>query len=171
MTESKFHGRIFRFGDDINTDYIISAKHKSLILDHQQLAKHLMEDIRPGFYDELQGGDILAAGENFGCGSSRETAPIVIKEAGVAAVVAKSFGRIFYRNAINIGLPLVICNTDGMREGDGLEIDLEEGYVQMDGCQERIAIAPYPEQVKQIMALGGVKEWLIAAGYVPAKTE
>ena len=113
--EMKIKGNIFRFGDDINTDYIISSKNKSKILDRKELAQHLMEDIRPGFAAEISPGDVIVAGENFGCGSSRETAPIVMKEAGIAAVVAKSFARIFYRNCINIGLPLVICDTSQMK--------------------------------------------------------
>lgn len=164
--EMKMKGRIFRFGDDINTDYIISSKNKSRILDQKELAKHLMEDIRPGFYDELQPGDIIVGGENFGCGSSRETAPLVIKEAGIAAVVAKSFARIFYRNAINIGLPLIICDTEGFEEGEELSIDMDEGFVQRTGSSDRIEMAPYPEQIKMLMHAGGMQAWLKATGAI-----
>lgn len=162
----KMTGKVFRFEDDINTDYIISSKNKSKILDRKELARHLMEDIRPGFADELSTGDIIVAGENFGCGSSRETAPIVIKEAGIAAVVAKSFARIFYRNCINIGLPVITCNTDGIEEGQTLTVDLENGYVQTEGSEEKTAIAPYPDQVKELMEAGGMLEWLRAAGKI-----
>lgn len=156
----KTTGKVFRFEDDINTDYIISSKNKSKILDRKELAQHLMEDIRPGFVGEISTGDIIVAGENFGCGSSRETAPIVIKEAGIAAVVAKSFARIFYRNCINIGLPVITCDTDGIKEGDLLTIDIENSYVQVEGNSECISIAPYPDQVNELMQAGGMREWL-----------
>lgn len=165
--DMQMRGRVFRFGDDINTDYIISSKNKSRILDRKELARHLMEDIRPGFADELRPGDIIVAGENFGCGSSRETAPIVIKEAGVAAVAAKSFARIFYRNAINIGLPLVVCDTDGIAEGDVLNIDLDKGFVQVDGRGEKVRTSPYPDQVRMLMEAGGMQAWLRASGAIP----
>jgi len=164
--EMKMKGKAFVFGDDINTDYIISSKNKSRILDRKELATKLMEDIRPNFYDEISKGDIIVGGENFGCGSSRETAPIVIKEAGISAVVAKSFARIFYRNAINIGLPLVICNTDEITEGEMLTIDLDEGYVEKGSNGERIPVAPYPDQVKMLMSAGGMRAWLQNAGYI-----
>ena len=160
----KTTGKVFRFEDDINTDYIISSKNKSKILDRKELAQHLMEDIRPGFVGEISTGDIIVAGENFGCGSSRETAPIVIKEAGIAAVVAKSFARIFYRNCINIGLPVITCDTDGIKEGDLLTIDIENSYVQVEGNSECISIAPYPDQVNELMQAGGMREWLKKRG-------
>lgn len=163
-------GKAFCFGDDINTDYIISAKNKSMILDRKKLATHLMEDIRPNFYQEIQSGDILVGGENFGCGSSRETAPIVIKEAGIAAVAAKSFARIFYRNAINIGLPVVVCDTDSLKEGDTLTVDLEEGYVQSAGG-EKLPTAAYPEQVKLLMAAGGMLPYLRSIGAIGTPAE
>ncbi|MCI8304384.1 MAG: 3-isopropylmalate dehydratase [Lawsonibacter sp.] len=161
-----FKGRVFRFEDDINTDYIISSKNKSKILDQKELAQHLMEDIRPDFFKEISPGDIIVAGENFGCGSSRETAPIVIKEAGIAAVVAKSFARIFYRNCINIGLPVVTCDTEGIREGQELTVDVAEGFVQAAGAPGLIKTAPYPAQVRELMEAGGMLEWLRAAGKI-----
>lgn len=164
--QMQMKGRVFRFEDDINTDYIISSKNKSRILDRKELVQHLMEDIRPNFFKELKAGDIIVAGENFGCGSSRETAPIVIKEAGVAAVIAKSFARIFYRNAINIGLPVVICNTDGIVEGDVVKINLDEGFLQVEGSEERIKTNPYPEQVKMLMEAGGMQTWLKNIGVI-----
>jgi 3-isopropylmalate/(R)-2-methylmalate dehydratase small subunit len=164
--QMQMKGRVFRFEDDINTDYIISSKNKSRILDRKELVQHLMEDIRPNFFKELKAGDIIVAGENFGCGSSRETAPIVIKEAGIAAVIAKSFARIFYRNAINIGLPLVICNTDGIVEGDVVKINLDEGFLQVEGSEERIKTSPYPAQVKMLMDAGGMQTWLKNIGVI-----
>jgi len=161
-----FKGNVFRFEDDINTDYIISSKNKSKILDRKELAQHLMEDIRPDFFKEIQPGDIIVAGENFGCGSSRETAPIVIKEAGIAAVVARSFARIFYRNCINIGLPVVTCDTTGIEEGQELTVDLEAGFVQVTGAPDRIKTAPYPQRVRELMEAGGMLEWLRANGKI-----
>lgn len=159
-------GKVFRFEDDINTDYIISAKNKSKILDRKELTRHLMEDIRPDFFKEISPGDIIVAGENFGCGSSRETAPIVIKETGIAAVVAKSFARIFYRNCINIGLPVVICDTSGIQEGQELTVDLAEGFVQVEGSPDQVKIAPYSKQVRELMEAGGMLEWLRASGKI-----
>lgn len=164
--EMVLKGKVFRFEDDINTDYIISAKNKSKILDRKELTRHLMEDIRPDFFKEISPGDIIVAGENFGCGSSRETAPIVIKEAGIAAVVAKSFARIFYRNCINIGLPVVICDTSGILEGQELTVDLAEGFVQVKGSPDQVKIAPYSKQVRELMEAGGMLEWLRASGKI-----
>jgi len=104
-------GRAHKFGDDINTDYIIAGKYTKT-LNLNDLALHLFEDIDPNFSKKMKGGDLVVAGKNFGCGSSREQAPIAIKESGIAAVLAHSFARIFFRNAINIGLPALVCNTD-----------------------------------------------------------
>lgn len=153
-------GKAFKFGDDINTDYIISSKYKSAILDRNKLAEHLMEDIRPNFIKEFAKGDIIVAGENFGCGSSRETAPIVIKNAGIAAVIAKSFARIYYRNSINIGLPAIICNTDTIKETDTVSVDMEKGTVKTDRMDTVLKISPYPDQIKKIMAAGGLKAYI-----------
>jgi len=105
----KLSGKAHRFGDDINTDLIISGKYKFKSLDINDMSTHLMEDIDPAFHSKITKGDYIVAGRNFGCGSSREQAPLVIKAAGISAVVAKSFARIFFRNAINVGLPLIEC--------------------------------------------------------------
>ena len=105
------------FGNNINTDYIIAGKYKFKSTDMNDLATHLMEDIRPGFIEEIEKGDFIVAGHNFGMGSSREQAPLVIKAAGISAVIAKSFARIFYRNCINVGLPVIECDTDSHRRG------------------------------------------------------
>src|SRR4051794_17300627 len=123
-------GRVHRFDDDINTDYIISSKYKAQTLHIEDATKHLMKDIDPGFAARVRPGDILVAGRNFGCGSSREAAPRVIKAAGLGAVVAASFARIFFRNSINIGLPVLACDTDGIRDGDEIAIDLATGEVR-----------------------------------------
>ncbi|NQT94812.1 MAG: 3-isopropylmalate dehydratase, partial [Candidatus Omnitrophica bacterium] len=119
----KLKGKAHKFGNAINTDYIISGRYKFKIQDPKELAKHLMEDIRPDFYKSVKKGDLLVAGKNFGCGSSREQAPLAIKYAGISAVVAESFARIFFRNAINLGLLLIECNTKTIKEGDSLEVD------------------------------------------------
>ncbi|HQP91991.1 MAG TPA: 3-isopropylmalate dehydratase, partial [Candidatus Omnitrophota bacterium] len=117
------NGFSYKLGDDINTDYIISGRYKFSVTDMKELAKHIMEDIDPTFYSRLKpGASFMVAGNNFGMGSSREQAPIVIKEAGIVGVVAKSFARIFYRNAINIGLPLIEADTTDISENDSLEI-------------------------------------------------
>jgi len=162
----KLTGKIFRFGDDINTDYIISSKNKSKILDPKELAQHIMEDIRPGFAKELHPGDLIVAGENFGCGSSRETAPRVIKDIGISAVVAKSFARIFYRNCINIGLPVIICNTDFLNEGQELTVDLDNGVIQVTGSNEKLSFARYPAQMQEIFNAGGMLPWLRQRGAI-----
>lgn len=153
-------GKAFLFGDDINTDYIISSKYKSLILDRNKLAEHIMEDIRPGFFQEIKAGDLIVAGENFGCGSSRETAPIVLKLAGIAAVIAKSFARIYYRNSINIGLPAIICDTSELKETDTISVNFKEGYIKVENTGKIIKIATYPDQIMQIINKGGLKNYL-----------
>ena len=124
-------GRAFKFGDDINTDEIIPARYLNTS-DPQELAKHVMEDADPEFPKKVKPGDIIVAGKNFGCGSSREHAPIAIKAAGVSAVIAKSFARIFYRNAINIGLPIFESPeaVEGIEEGDIVEINPETGVIK-----------------------------------------
>ena len=126
-----FKGRAFKFGDDINTDEIIPARYLNTS-EPSELAKHVMEDADPEFPEKVQEGDIIVAGKNFGCGSSREHAPIAIKAAGVSAVIAKSFARIFYRNAINIGLPIFESPeaVEGIEEGDIVEINPETGVIK-----------------------------------------
>ena len=124
-----FKGRAHRLpvDDNINTDYVISGRYKFKLQDPKELAKHIFEDISQGFYSKINKGDFIVAGENFGCGSSREQAPQAIKAAGVSAIIAKSYARIFYRNSFNIGLELLECNTDSISEGDALEVDLGGG--------------------------------------------
>jgi 3-isopropylmalate/(R)-2-methylmalate dehydratase small subunit len=150
-------GFSYKIGDDINTDYIISGRYKFSITDMKELAKHIMEDIDPTFYSRLKpGASFLIAGKNFGMGSSREQAPLVIKEAGIVGVVAKSFARIFYRNAINIGLPLIEADTDVIAETDSLEIDLEKGTLKNLTKNSQTQIKPLPPIMRQLLADGGV---------------
>ena len=116
-------GRAHVFGDHINTDYIVSAKVKNRYTNVEDMSKHIMEDIRPGFYSEIKPGDFIVAGINFGCGSSREAAPSIIKIAGISAVIAKGYARIFFRNSINIGLLVLYADTSNIKDGDQLEIN------------------------------------------------
>jgi 3-isopropylmalate/(R)-2-methylmalate dehydratase small subunit len=152
-------GFSYKIGDDVNTDYIISGRYKFSISDMKELAKHIMEDIDPTFYSRLKPGEsFLVAGKNFGMGSSREQAPLVIKEAGIIGVVAKSFARIFYRNAINIGLPLVEADTDGIAENDKIEIDLQKGVLKNLTKNTSLKIQPLPPVMRKLLSDGGLVE-------------
>ncbi|MFA4966913.1 MAG: 3-isopropylmalate dehydratase small subunit [Candidatus Margulisiibacteriota bacterium] len=144
--------------NDINTDYIISGRYKFKIQDPNELAKHVMEDIDPEFYSRLQKGDFLVAGTNFGCGSSREQAPMAIKYAGISAVLAKSFARIFYRNCFNLGLPAIECDTDQIKEGDELEIDFDGGKITNKTSGKEIKIPPLPKTMQILLEDGGLVE-------------
>ncbi len=149
-------GRAWKFGDHINTDLIIPGRY----LDDYHipnLAKHVMEDVDPDFARKVQKGDVIVAGRNFGCGSSREQAPAALKAAGVAAVVAVSFARIFYRNAINVGLPVVICPeaNDVVIEGEVIEVDLEEGVLRTSAHKE-LKFKPLPPFLREILDEGGL---------------
>ena len=153
-------GRAHKFGDDINTDYIMSSRHRTQTLDYTQLAQHLMEDIRPGFYASVQSGDFIVAGKNFGCGSSREYAPKIIKAGGISAILSKTFARIFYRNAINLGLPLIECDTDQINEGDVLGVNLARGEIfnETRGCS--IQANPMPEFMVTLLNEGGTASFI-----------
>jgi 3-isopropylmalate/(R)-2-methylmalate dehydratase small subunit len=153
-------GKAHIFGDDVNTDYIISGKYKFKTLDMDELACHCMEDIDPDFSERVQPGDFIVAGGNFGCGSSREQAPLVIKHAGVSAVLACSFARIFFRNAINKGLPAVECDTSGIEAGDELEVDLGAGRVRNLTRGGEVEIVPLPAVMMDILAEGGLTAYL-----------
>jgi 3-isopropylmalate/(R)-2-methylmalate dehydratase small subunit len=122
------------------------------------MAKHLMEDVRPGFYNEIEDGDLIVAGHNFGMGSSREQAPLVIKAAGISAVIAQDFARIFYRNCINVGLPVIECDTSGIDEADELRVDLERGYVINVTKDKKIKATPLPLVMVKILNEGGLAE-------------
>lgn len=157
-------GRAHRFGRDINTDYIMGSRHRAKTLDWAELAKHIMEDTRPGFFEEISPGDFIVADENFGCGSSREYAPKVIRLAGISAVIAKSFARIFFRNAINLGLPVIVCDTSGIEEADELIVHMEEGRIEnlTRGCV--LNAAPLPPFVMSILQEGGLVPYVKARG-------
>jgi 3-isopropylmalate/(R)-2-methylmalate dehydratase small subunit len=150
-------GFSYILGDDLNTDLIISGRYKFSISDMKELAKHILEDVDPQFYSRLKPGEsILVGGKNFGMGSSREQAPIVIKEAGIVCVVAKSFARIFYRNAINIGLPLVEADTANIAEQDELSIDLESGILKNITKNYQIKTSPLPQVMVKLLQDGGL---------------
>jgi len=155
-------GKAYTFGDDINTDDIIAAKY----LDSQDsafLGSKCMENIDPGFIKRLKGDAVLVAGKNFGCGSSREHAPLAIKGCGIKAVVARSFARIFYRNAINIGLPIIeLAEVEGIKEGDSLEIDLSRGIIKNLSRSAVFTTENYPAFLQEIMREGGLMAWIKA---------
>lgn len=150
-------GISYKFGNDINTDLIISGRYKFSITDPNQLAKHVFEDIDPEFHKKV-GRDkfFVIAGANFGCGSSREQAPMALKYAGCQAVLAKSFARIFYRNAFNLGLPLVECDTDKIRKEDIIEVDIEKGVVTGPEKQYSLTIKPFTKFQKSLVEVGGI---------------
>ncbi len=153
-------GKAWKFKDHIDTDLIIPARYLNTH-DPMELAKHCMEDADPMFSSKVSKGDIIVAGENFGCGSSREHAPISIKAAGVSAVVAKSFARIFFRNAINIGLPIVeLKETDEVNEGDILDIDFVSGKLTNLTTKKQYKIEPFPPFMKMIIDKGGLIEYV-----------
>jgi 3-isopropylmalate/(R)-2-methylmalate dehydratase small subunit len=153
-------GKAHRYGDHINTDVIIPARYLNTS-DVAELAAHCMEDIDPEFITSVRAGDIIVGGENFGCGSSREHAPLAIKGAGVSCVVARSFARIFFRNAINVGLPVLVCPeaAGDARSGDELTADLTSGTVENVTQGKRYRAEPFPEFLQQIIAAGGLVEY------------
>ncbi|RJQ27625.1 MAG: 3-isopropylmalate dehydratase small subunit [Peptococcaceae bacterium] len=152
----QFHGRAHKFGDNVNTDYIISGKYKFKTLDMKELARHVMEDLDPDFYRKITAGDFIVGGANFGCGSSREQAPLAIKHAGISAVLAKSFARIFYRNAINTGLPVVECDTGEIESGDELLVDLAGGVITNKTRGVTIPVKPLPAVMIKVLNDGGL---------------
>jgi len=152
-------GRAWKFKDDIDTDAVIPGRYL-VINDPEGLAKHVFEGVRPEFAGEVETGDFVVAGTNFGCGSSREHAPLGLKGAGVKAVVAKSFARIFFRNAINIGLPLFVCaDVDRISDGDSLEIDADEGIIYNRSRGESYRTTPLPPFLQEIVETGGLVEY------------
>jgi len=151
----KLSAKVLRYGDDISTDLIIAGKYTKT-LDKNELASHAMEDLDAGFIDKVRGGAFVAAGTNFGCGSSREQAPVALKEAGVLGIAAKSFARIFYRNAINIGLPLLECDTSSISDGDVLEYEVGSEKLINKTTGEEIAVAPLPSIMIDILLSGGI---------------
>ena len=153
-------GRAHKFGDDLNTDDIIAAKYL-VTTDEQELGKYCMENIAPGFVNKVSPGDIIVAGKNFGCGSSREHAPRALKGCGIACVIAPSFAGIFFRNAINVGLPfLELKDTDKIKGGDLLEIDLSSGIIRNLSQKQDYQIRPFPPFLQEIISRGGLMEWV-----------
>ncbi|WP_456369704.1 3-isopropylmalate dehydratase small subunit [Geoglobus sp.] len=149
-------GRAWKFGDDIDTDVIIQGKYL-VINDPEELAKHVFENVRPEFAENVREGDFVVAGENFGCGSSREHAPIALKACRIEAVIAKSYARIFFRNAINIGLKAIECrDADRIDDGDELEIDYGRNVVINRTKGEEYAFTPLPDFLKEILESGGL---------------
>lgn len=153
----KFGGKVWKFGDNIDTDAIIPARYLNTS-DPKELAKHCMEDADPDFVNKMKPGDIIIGGENFGCGSSREHAPIAIKAAGISCVVAKSFARIFYRNSFNMGLPIFECRelADNIAEGTEISIDSVKGTITIRDTQKTFSINPIPPFMEQLIADGGL---------------
>ena len=153
----KATGTVHKYGDNIDTDVIIPARCLN-ISDRKELATHCMEDIDADFVKKARPGDVIVGGWNFGCGSSREHAPMVIKENGVSCVIAKTFARIFYRNAINIGLPILECEqaSDAIQNGDRVEIDFDTGVIQNLTRNERYPAAPFPAFITEIIDADGL---------------
>ena len=153
----QYRGRVWKFGDDIDTDVIIPARYL-LTSDAEELAQYVMEDLDPGFAEKVEPGDIIVAGKNFGCGSSREHAPIAIQGAGVSCIVAKSYARIFYRNAINIGMPIIECPeaVDDAENGDILEVDTSEGVVVNVRTGQSYDATQHSPYVQEIIRAGGL---------------
>lgn len=158
----KFSGDVIKYGDNVDTDVIIPARYLNTI-DKKELASHCMEDIDKDFVNKVKPGDIMVAGYNFGCGSSREHAPLVIKESGISLVIAKSFARIFYRNSINIGLAIVECKeaVDNISNGDVVEADLDNGILYNKTTGQSFKTEPFPEFIQKIITNGGLIESII----------
>ena len=149
-------GKVFKFGDGISTDHITPGRLAHLRSNLPELAKHVLEDADPTFASRVRAGDFVVAGINFGLGSSREHAPLVIKMAGVSAILAKSVARIFFRNAINLGLPVLICNTDLIDDGDELEVDLLSGTIKDTTNGNQLTFDRMPEAMLRILDEGGL---------------
>ena len=153
----KAQGRVHKYGNNVDTDVIIPARHLNT-QDHKELASHCMEDIDKDFINKVQQGDIMVAGDNFGCGSSREHAPIAIKAAGIDCVIANTFARIFYRNAINIGLPIMECPeaSEKIEAGDEVAVDFDTGVITNVTKNETYQANPFPAFIKEIIQAGGL---------------
>ena len=149
-------GKAWKFGDDISTDHIAPGRYLHLRSNLPELAKHVLEDALPDFVKKMKRGDFVVAGKNFGLGSSREHAPTIMKIAGINAVLAKSFARIFYRNAINVGLLAVICDTDKIEQGDELEVDVEKGEIRNKSRGIKFLFPSLPPIMRNILNDGGL---------------
>ena len=155
----EFKGKVIKYGDNVDTDVIIPARYLNTI-DVKELASHCMEDLDTTFVERVNEGDIMVAGKNFGCGSSREHAPIAIKESGISMVIAKDFARIFYRNSIHIGLPIVECPeaVEAIEEGNELAVDMDAGVIKNLTTGEEFKTAPFPAFIQSIIENGGLIE-------------
>ena len=153
-------GKAFKFGDSISTDHIVPGRLAHLRSNLPELAKHVLEDADPAFASRVKPGDFVVAGKNFGLGSSREHAPLVIKMAGVSAVLAKSVARIFFRNAINQGLPVLICDTDQINDGDELEVDLAQGVIKDLTNGRHLGFGKIPHVMLRILDEGGLLPYI-----------
>jgi 3-isopropylmalate/(R)-2-methylmalate dehydratase small subunit len=157
--------RAWKFGDDINTDVITPGRY-TVTTDRKRLVEIAFIEYRPEFAKEVKEGDVIVAGNNFGCGSSREHSPVAIKAAGISAVIAKSFARIFFRNAINIGLPLFVCeDTDKIDDGDTIEIDFKTGDIRDKTKGTVLKVKPLPAFMQKIVDRGGLVDFLRSDGY------
>ncbi len=158
----QFKGKVWKYGDDINTDVIFPGKYTYQKMTPEEMAKHAMEDLDPGFVNKVHSGDILVAGKNFGMGSSREQAATAIKHAGISVIIAKSFARIYFRNAINAGMPAVKSPqaVDAIRDGDEITIDMKKGQVITPNGV--FPFPPYPQTVMDILENGGIIEYIKA---------
>jgi len=164
----KICGEALKLGDNINTDFIISGRYKFSITDIKELSKHIMEDLDPAFPAKIKAGkSIIVAGKNFGMGSSREQAPLVIKEAGILAILASDFARIFYRNSFNIGLALIQTDTSKIDESDSLEVDLDKGIVENLTKKTQLRITPLPKFMQEFLKEGGVVNYFRNHGRLP----
>ena len=164
----KLKGKAIKLGDNINTDLIISGRYKFAVTDIKELAGHIMEDIDPAFPSKIAPGRcMIVAGKNFGMGSSREQAPLVIKESGVIAVLAKSFARIFYRNGLNIGLPLIETDTDMIAENDELDLDLDKGILTDLTKGIGLKVRPLPKFMQELLSEGGIVNYFKSHARLP----
>lgn len=159
-TTTVLEGKAFKFGDNISTDHITPGRYFHLRGDIEKLAEHTLEDADETFASRVSPGDFVVAGGNFGLGSSREHAPRVIKQCGVAAILAESFARIFYRNAINIGLPVIECDTSKIQDGDRLQVDLTKGVVRIPDRQVEVTFTPFPGFMNELLEDGGLSAHL-----------
>jgi 3-isopropylmalate/(R)-2-methylmalate dehydratase small subunit len=159
--EMRIQGKAIKYGDNVDTDVIIPARYLNTS-DPAELASHCMEDLDPGFAGRVQKGDIMVAGKNFGCGSSREHAPIAIKSSGISCVIAVTFARIFYRNAINIGLPIIECPeaAESIADGDRLEVDFDTGTITNLTSGDTYKWTPFPEFMQKIIAADGLANYV-----------
>ena len=159
MQKANINGKVWRFGKDIDTDLIIAARYLNTS-EPAELAKHVMEDADPEFVNKMSKGDVIVAGENFGCGSSREHAPIALKAAGVAAVIAPTFARIFYRNAFNMGLPIFELNESAeINEGDDISVDMDAGTVTNNTTNKTYNFTPIPAFMQELIDAGGLMNY------------